>query len=84
MQIYFKPGRWYSGREKIIEYPNNLPVGYSRHETITAIKIMNQFYDGNTARAEILAGGIGRQYVKIKLHSKWGYGFRYWVNIYGR
>lgn len=83
-QEYYKPRRWYSSREKIIEYPNDLPTGYTRHETISAIKIFNQFYDGNSARAEILKGGIGRQYVKIKLYSKWGKGFRYIVSIYGR
>ncbi|XP_023029375.1 uncharacterized protein [Leptinotarsa decemlineata] len=83
-QEYFKPRRWYSSRDKTVEYPKDLPAGYSRHETISAIRIYNKFYDGNSARATILSGGIGRQYVKINLHSTWGNGFRYLVQIYGR
>nr|CAH7758910.1 unnamed protein product [Callosobruchus chinensis] len=82
-QEYFKPGRWWASREKILEYPKDLPAGYNRHETISAIRCYNKFYDGNTARAEIVDGGIGRQYVKIKIYSKWGSGFRYLVQIFG-
>ncbi|KAJ8919793.1 hypothetical protein NQ315_006322 [Exocentrus adspersus] len=82
-QEYFKPSRWWSNRDKIIEYPKDLPAGYSRHETISAIRAYNKFYDGNTARATVEAGGIGRQYVKIRLRSRWGNGFRYNVQIFG-
>ncbi|CAH2007707.1 unnamed protein product [Acanthoscelides obtectus] len=82
-QEYFKTSRWWGSREKIVEYPKDLPAGYNRHETITAIRCYNKFYDGNTARAEIVDGGIGRQYVKIKIYSKWGNGFRYLVQIFG-
>ncbi|XP_018580271.1 uncharacterized protein LOC108917941 [Anoplophora glabripennis] len=82
-QEYFKSRRWWTYREKIIEYPKDLPAGYSRHETISALRVYNKFYDGNTARATIESGGIGRQYVKIKLESRWGNGFRYTVQIFG-
>ncbi|KAG5890925.1 hypothetical protein JTB14_019870 [Gonioctena quinquepunctata] len=82
-QEYFKDRRWYSSRDKTIEYPKDLPAGYSRHETISAIRIYNKFYDGNSARATVLSGGVGRQYVKIKLASTWGKGFRYLVQIFG-
>lgn len=84
LQEYFKARKWWTSRDKIIEYPNDLPAGYNRHETISAVRIYNKFYDGNTARARILAGGIGRQYVKIELSSHWGKGFRYFVQIFGR
>ncbi|XP_057659613.1 uncharacterized protein LOC130895949 [Diorhabda carinulata] len=83
-QEFTKTGRFWSGREKIIEYPKDLPAGYSRHETISAIRVYNQFLDGHGAKAELLDGGIGRQLVKIKLTSPWGMGFRYRVQIYGR
>ncbi|CAH0547359.1 unnamed protein product [Brassicogethes aeneus] len=82
-QVFYKPSRWWTSREKIIEYPKDLPAGYARHDTINAIRIYNQFVDGNTARALILSGGIGRQYVKIRLQSNWGKGFKYLVQIYG-
>lgn len=82
-QEYFKPSRWWSSREKIIEYPKDVPAGYSRHETISHIQVLNKFYDGASARATLLKGGVGYQYVKIKLESKWGKGFRYSVQIYG-
>ncbi|KAJ8927924.1 hypothetical protein NQ314_019554, partial [Rhamnusium bicolor] len=82
-QEYFKSRRWWTYREKIIEYPKDLPSGYSRHETISAVRIYNKFYDGNTAKATIESGGIGRQYVKIKLQSNWGNGFKYLVQIFG-
>ncbi|KAJ8967566.1 hypothetical protein NQ317_001778 [Molorchus minor] len=82
-QEYFKPRRWYTYREKTVEYPRDLPAGYSRHETINAIRIYNKFYDGNTARATVESGGLGRQYVKIQLRSKWGNGFKYLVQIFG-
>lgn len=84
LQEYYKPRRWYSNREKIIEYPKDLPSGYNHHYTISALRIYNRFYDGNTATVNILDGGIGRQYVKIKLSSKFGKGFNYLVQIYGR
>ncbi|KAJ8959452.1 hypothetical protein NQ318_022145 [Aromia moschata] len=56
-QEYFYPRRWYSYREKTVKYPKDLPAGYSRHETISAIRVYNKFYDGNTARAAIEEGG---------------------------
>ncbi|XP_044752651.1 uncharacterized protein LOC123312338 [Coccinella septempunctata] len=82
-QIYFKDSHWWTSREKILEYPNDVHSGYVRHETISAIHIINKFYQGNHANASILSGGVGRQYVKIRMASKWGYGFRFLVQIYG-
>ncbi|ENN73438.1 uncharacterized protein LOC109541965 [Dendroctonus ponderosae] len=82
-QVYVKEKRWWTYREKIIEYPSALPAGYTRHETISAIRIYNQFLDGNSARATILKGGTGYQYVKIRLESKYNKGFKYLVQIYG-
>ncbi|KAH1010855.1 hypothetical protein HUJ05_005094 [Dendroctonus ponderosae] len=81
--VYVKEKRWWTYREKIIEYPSALPAGYTRHETISAIRIYNQFLDGNSARATILKGGTGYQYVKIRLESKYNKGFKYLVQIYG-
>ncbi|CAH1101976.1 unnamed protein product [Psylliodes chrysocephalus] len=83
-QEFTKPRRWWSYRESIVEYPKDLPAGYSRHETITALRICNKFLDGLGAKAYILNGGIGRQFVKIKLVASFGKGFRYSVDIYGR
>lgn len=79
----FKPMLWFSGREQIVQYPHGLLIG-NRYATISAIRVLNQFYDGNTARAQILSGGIGRKYVKIRLTSRYRRGFRYWIYIYGR
>ncbi|KAL3285150.1 hypothetical protein HHI36_019271 [Cryptolaemus montrouzieri] len=82
-QLYYKDSRWWSSREKIIEYPNDVNSGYVRHETISAIHIINKFYQGNHANASILSGGVGKQYVKIRLASTWGYGLRFLVQIFG-
>ncbi|KAJ3644055.1 hypothetical protein Zmor_026729 [Zophobas morio] len=82
-QIYWKTGRWWSGREKIIQYPADLPGSYGRHETISAIRAFNQFYDGLNSKAELVSGGVGKRFAKIKLSSTWGKGFRYLVVIYG-
>ncbi|CAH1371938.1 hypothetical protein MTP99_013413 [Tenebrio molitor] len=85
-EMYRKERRWWSGREKTIEYPKDLPGKYSlnRHETITAIRIYNKFYDGLHSEAKISSGGVGHRYVKIKLSSGWNKGFQYLVQIFGR
>jgi hypothetical protein len=59
--MYRKERRWWSGREKTIEYPKDLPGKYSlnRHETITAIRIYNKFYDGLHSEAKISSGAWG-------------------------
>ncbi|RZC36642.1 uncharacterized protein BDFB_006152 [Asbolus verrucosus] len=82
-QIYYKSGRWWSSREKTIEYPKDAPNSYYRHETIASVRIYNKFYDGLNSKAEILSGGVGSRYVKIRLSSSWGKGFKYSVQIYG-
>ncbi|XP_050312409.1 uncharacterized protein LOC126747678 isoform X2 [Anthonomus grandis grandis] len=82
-QVYRKESRWWSSRDKTIDYPQAAPAGYTRNEVISAIRIYNQFLDGNSARATILKGGVGYQYVNILLESKWGKGFQYLVQIYG-
>ncbi|XP_060520061.1 uncharacterized protein LOC132698157 [Cylas formicarius] len=82
-QVFRKEGRWWGNREKTIEYPQASPAGYTRQERISSIRIYNQFLDGNSARASIIKGGVGFQYVKIRLESKWGKGFQYLVQIYG-
>jgi hypothetical protein len=78
-----KTRRWWSGRAKIVEFPKDLPGSYGRHETISAVRAFNQFYDGLDAKAEIVAGGVGKRFVKIRLSSGWGRGFKYKVVIYG-
>lgn len=83
VQLYLKPRQWWSTRETFIKYPNDLPGSYGRHETISAIRAFNQFYDGVDAKAEIVAGGVGKRFVKIRLSSGWGRGFKYLVVIYG-
>lgn len=81
--MYYKESKWWTSREKIIDYPHDLP-GYSgRHETISAIRIYNQFDDRLDSKAKILSGGVGKRFVKIKLTSGWGKGFKYLVQIFG-
>ncbi|XP_045463622.1 uncharacterized protein LOC123673205 [Harmonia axyridis] len=82
-EMYFKDSHWWTSREKIIEYPKDVQSGYVRHETISAIHIINKFYQGNHANASILSGGVGRQFVKIRLASTWGYGLKFLVQIFG-
>nr|QTY40869.1 venom polypeptide precursor [Doratifera vulnerans] len=51
---------------------------------ITAIVIKDKYTDGNGGLATILAGGLGKKFVKIKLATKRGHGFHFTVKIYGR
>ncbi|EFA01092.1 hypothetical protein TcasGA2_TC004015 [Tribolium castaneum] len=81
-QIYYKPRRSWSGREKIIEYPKDM-TGKHNYETINSIRIYNKFYDGLDSKAKILSGGVGSRFVKIKLSSKRNKGFKYLVQIFG-
>ncbi|XP_044257380.1 uncharacterized protein LOC123006732 [Tribolium madens] len=82
-QAYYKPSRLWSSREKIIEYPKDGKYGYNSHETISSIRIYNQFNNGLDSKAEILSGGVGSKFVKIKLSSRRNKGFRYLVHIFG-
>ncbi|CAG9854134.1 unnamed protein product [Phyllotreta striolata] len=83
-QEFEKTSRWWSNRQKVLEYPKDLPTGYSRHETISAIRVYNKFLDGHGAKSWIEDGGIGRQFVKLKFTSPFGKGMRFAVYIYGR
>nr|XP_001807284.2 PREDICTED: uncharacterized protein LOC100142037 [Tribolium castaneum] len=82
-QVYMKPRNWWSMGEKFVQYPHDLPGSYGRHETISAVRAFNQFYDGMDTKAEIVSGGVGKKFVKIRLTSGWGQGFKYLVVIYG-
>ncbi|RZC36643.1 uncharacterized protein BDFB_006153 [Asbolus verrucosus] len=81
-QIFWKTRRWWSSRQTIVRYPNDRPGSYGRHETISAIRVFSQFYDG-PGNAEIISGGVGKRFAKIRLSSEFGRGFKYLVQIYG-
>lgn len=83
-QSYIKSSRWWSSREKIVEYPGYLPPGIIKNETITAIRIYDRHLNGNIGYANILSGGVGFNFVKIRLYSGGvGRGFNFLVQIFG-
>jgi len=87
-QSYVKPGRWYSRRQKSINYPGDfLPPGYVCNTTITAIRIQDRYCNGTGGYAQIIpgSGGVGNCKVSIKLFSTGtGKGFSFYVQIFGR
>lgn len=82
-QSFIKSARWWSSRQKVIEYPGYTP-GHVRNETITAIRIYDHQLNGQTGYASILRGGVGYKNVTIRLYSGGaGRGFNFLVQIFG-
>lgn len=82
-QTFVKTPRWWSSREKIVEYPGPVPFGHVRNETITAIRVYDRSVNG-PGYSSILGGGVGRGYVKIRLYSGGvRKGFNFLVQIFG-
>lgn len=84
LQSFVKTSRWWSSREKIIEYPGATPIGHVKNETITSIRIYDRHLNGYNGYSSILAGGIGFKFVKIRLYSDGvNRGFNFLVQIFG-
>nr|QTY40867.1 venom polypeptide precursor [Doratifera vulnerans] len=84
--ILYKVNEWKYGfpllvRTSVIEYPE---LGQSNFAIITAIVIIDNNYDGHGGYPVVEAGGVGQDFVKIKLESERSYGFNFTITIYGR
>ncbi|KAK9507712.1 hypothetical protein O3M35_007507 [Rhynocoris fuscipes] len=63
---------------KDISYPLRGQVGHN----ITYIEIMDNYKNGNGGCAYILEGGVGKEFVKIHMKSKFNRGMDFEVKIY--
>ena len=52
-------------------------------KTIGCVKAIDQWTDGTGGRAEITSGGIGYNYVTVKIKSKFNRGFWFVIDVYG-
>ncbi|XP_030753732.1 uncharacterized protein LOC115880597 isoform X2 [Sitophilus oryzae] len=79
-QTYRREAKWFGYNDVSVKYPTG---GYNGFEIISAIRVYNRFLDGTSCTARVVTGGVGYQYVKIKLSSSWRRGFLYNVQIFG-
>lgn len=83
-QQIVKPARWWSSREKIIDYPGDVASGI-RPLTITGIRVWDNYFNGSGGYCSIIGGGIDYQHVRLRLYSKSaGKGINFTVKIYGK
>ncbi|KAJ8708650.1 hypothetical protein PYW08_010032 [Mythimna loreyi] len=69
-------------RTSNIEYPPNGQT--NNHVVITAIYIKDNKRDGSGGYPTIKAGGVGQNFVRIKLETQRGEGMNFTITIYGR
>ncbi|CAD7079020.1 unnamed protein product [Hermetia illucens] len=58
--------------------------GRTNYYTITAVRCIDQYTNGNGGYATLVSGGPGAKNVTIHLKSKRDHGFNFLIQIYGR
>jgi hypothetical protein len=54
------------------------------NKIINCVKAIDQWHDGTGGNAEITDGGIGYNYVKVKVTSQFNRGFWFEIEVYGQ
>ncbi|XP_054166484.1 uncharacterized protein LOC128963958, partial [Oppia nitens] len=81
-QILTKESNCFSKTKAWIQYPPKGSVN-CQHNIITGIAVLDINNDGNGGNADIIDGGIGRNFARIKLRSKFRKGLSFQVIIIG-
>lgn len=79
-QIYQRKGSFLSVTKEYVNYPSN---GTFSYYTITAIRALDQYIDGNGGYATLLRGGVGYRNMTLELRSRRGKGFNFIVEVWG-